>query len=157
MALDLKDGPIVVELPGGPLLGVANDLNFRYVGDVGLPGPDAGKGGKHLFLPPDWKGQPTTGYFVHQSMTYVMLLAIRSLPTGGDIKAALDRIQMVKVYPLDPLAGWTTPTWTNVTEKSFDAGRRTSSSGRCSIRSLTPNRPTIPTGITTANLPCLGS
>jgi hypothetical protein len=37
--LDLKAGPVTVELPAGPLLGVANDLNFRWVIDMGLPGP----------------------------------------------------------------------------------------------------------------------
>ena len=54
--LDLSGGPITVELPPGPLIGVANDLNFRWVIDMGVPGPDAGKGGKHIILPPGWKG-----------------------------------------------------------------------------------------------------
>jgi hypothetical protein len=36
--LDLRAGPITVELPPGPLLGVANDMNFRWVIDMGLPG-----------------------------------------------------------------------------------------------------------------------
>jgi hypothetical protein len=30
-----------------------NDFWFRFVSDVGLPGPDMGKGGKYLLLPPD--------------------------------------------------------------------------------------------------------
>ena len=33
-------------------MGAANDLNQRWVMDLGLPGPDAGKGGKHLLIPP---------------------------------------------------------------------------------------------------------
>jgi hypothetical protein len=121
LPLDLKGGPITVELPAGPLIGVANDLNFRWVIDMGLPGPDAGKGGKHIILPPDWKGQVPAGYYTGRSTTNRVFLIIRSLPAGGDIKGALERIQTVTVRPLNPPAGWTTPTWSNVSDKSFDA------------------------------------
>ena len=55
--IDLTNGPMVVELPPGPLMCVVNDLNQRYVMDMGLPGPDAGKGGKHLILPPATKAR----------------------------------------------------------------------------------------------------
>ena len=42
--LDLKkDGPTVVELPPG-VLGVFNDMYFRYMSDIGAAGPDKGKG-----------------------------------------------------------------------------------------------------------------
>jgi hypothetical protein len=30
--------------------------------DMGVPGPDAGKGGKHIILPHDWKGEIPAGY-----------------------------------------------------------------------------------------------
>jgi hypothetical protein len=121
LPLDLKGGPITVELPPGPLLGVANDLNFRWVSDMGLPGPDAGNGGKHIILPPDYKGDAPAGYYVGTSTTYRVFLIIRSLPIGGDLKAALDRIPTCTIKPLNPPAGWTTPTWINVTERRFDA------------------------------------
>ena len=119
--LHLQAGPITVELPAGPLIGVANDLNFRWVIDMGLPGPDAGKGGKHIILPPGWKGEIPAGYYTGQSTTNRVFMIVRSLPVGGDIKGAIERIQTVKVQPLNPPAGWRPPTWTNVTEKSFDA------------------------------------
>ena len=119
--LDLRDGPITIELPAGPLIGVANDWNFRWVMDMGLPGPDAGKGGKHMIVPPDWKGHPPAGYHIGKSTTYRVLLALRSLPLGGDLKSAIDRIQTVKVQPLNPPASWKGATWINVTDKSFDA------------------------------------
>ena len=35
---------MVVELPAGPLMCTANDLNQRWVLDMGLPGPDEGRG-----------------------------------------------------------------------------------------------------------------
>ena len=55
--IDLSNGPMVIELPPGPLMCVVNDMNQRYVMDMGLPGPDAGKGGKHIILPPGYKEQ----------------------------------------------------------------------------------------------------
>ena len=56
MCLDLKDGPVVVEVPPG-VLGPADDAFFRWVTDVGLTGPDKGKGGKYLFVPPGYTGK----------------------------------------------------------------------------------------------------
>jgi hypothetical protein len=41
--IDLSSGPMVVEIPPGPIMAMVNDLNQRYVIDMGLPGPDAGK------------------------------------------------------------------------------------------------------------------
>src|SRR5215469_2335189 len=53
--IDLKNGPVVIESPPN-VLGVVNDFWFRYVTDLGNAGPDHGKGGKYLILPPDYKG-----------------------------------------------------------------------------------------------------
>ena len=117
LPLNLRAGPITVELPAGPLIGVANDGNFRWVMDMGVPGPDAGKGGKHIILPPHWKDEISTG----QSSTYRVFLIIRSLPQGGDMEGAMARIQTVKVRPLNPPAGWSEPTWTNISDMSIDA------------------------------------
>jgi hypothetical protein len=47
MCVDLKDGPVVVEVPPG-VLGPVDDAFSRFVTDVGLTGPDQGKGGKYL-------------------------------------------------------------------------------------------------------------
>jgi hypothetical protein len=49
--LNLHDGPLVAEVP--PMtLGMIDDFWFRYVTDIGIVGPDQGKGGKYLLLPP---------------------------------------------------------------------------------------------------------
>ena len=67
--LDLaKDGPTVIDLPPG-MLGVLDDMAFRYMSDLGVAGPDKGKGGKFLILPPDYKGEVPSGYFVVPSKT----------------------------------------------------------------------------------------
>ena len=50
-----NDGPIVLEIPPG-MLGFVNDAWFQYVADMGIAGPDKGKGGKYLVLPPGYKG-----------------------------------------------------------------------------------------------------
>ncbi len=64
--LDLEHGPIVVESPPNTL-GLVDDFWFRYVTDLGIAGPDQGKGGKFLFLPPDFTGTPPDGYYTFKS------------------------------------------------------------------------------------------
>ena len=54
--LDLSDGPVVVEVPPGTGPGTVNDAFFRFVVDMGGPGPDKGKGGKYLILGPGHTG-----------------------------------------------------------------------------------------------------
>src|SRR6516225_3486048 len=60
--LDLSNGPMVVELPPGPYIGLVDDHHQRWVCDMGIPGPDGGKGGKHLILPPGYQGPIPKGY-----------------------------------------------------------------------------------------------
>jgi hypothetical protein len=122
LLLDLGIGPIVVELPPGPLIVCSMDINQRWVADMGLPGPDAGKGGKHLLVPPDYKGElPASGYFVHRASSNRQIVGARSLPVNGDVKGAKERLTTIKVYPLDRTAAWVEPKWLDVTGKSQDA------------------------------------
>jgi hypothetical protein len=120
LLLDLSIGPLVVELPPGPLIVCSMDINQRWVADMGLPGPDAGKGGKHLLLPPDYEGDEPAGYYVHRASSNQQIVGARSLPVGGDVKAAKDRLATIKVYPLKPNADWTEPQWLDVTGKKQD-------------------------------------
>lgn len=65
--LDLKkDGPTVIEIPPGSGPGTVNDAFFRFVIDTGPPGPDKGKGGKYLILPPGYESDVPDGYFTRQ-------------------------------------------------------------------------------------------
>ena len=67
-----KAGPLVFESPP-KLQGILLDFWQRpipmdggqFFGDVGLPGPDGGKGGKFLILPPGYKDQVPEGYYVY--------------------------------------------------------------------------------------------
>lgn len=98
--LDVSKGPMVVELPPGAYIGLVNDHNQGWVLDMGIPGPDAGKGGKHLIVGPDYKGKIPKGYLVGKTPTYKNLLAVRALPVGGDQEKALKALQAIKIYPL---------------------------------------------------------
>lgn len=98
--LDLKkDGPTVIELPPD-VLGILDDMYFRYIADMGAAGPDRGKGGKYLVLPPDYKGEVPDGYFVVKSRTYGVWNMMRGY-VRGSVKEAADNIKNnLKVYPL---------------------------------------------------------
>jgi hypothetical protein len=95
-----KDGPIVVETPPNTL-GVVDDHWFHYVCDFGNAGPDKGKGGKFLFLPPDYKGDVPKGYVVLRPATYGLWLAGRGFLVNGDPKPAVAAIEKnLRIYPL---------------------------------------------------------
>lgn len=98
--VDLKDGPVVVEVPPNAL-GPVDDAYFRFVTDVGLTGPDRGKGGKYLFVPPDYKGElPTDGYFIARSPTYINWLLARVFVENNDVAAAVRVVkERLRVYP----------------------------------------------------------
>ena len=98
--LDLKtDGPLVVELPPG-MLGFLDDAWFRFVGNLGVIGPDKGKGGKYLLLPPDYKGAEPEGYFIVRPPTYNNLMFLRGSIAHG-LEPAVENIKSkLKIYPL---------------------------------------------------------
>lgn len=118
--LDLHIGPLVVELPPGPLLGATIDLHQRWVADMGIPGPDAGNGGRHLLLPPGWQGEIPDGYYVSRPSSYRVIVGVRSLPVGGDVAGAMERITTIKVHPLDTTTEWSEPTFLDYTDQAQD-------------------------------------
>ncbi|MFJ1267099.1 DUF1254 domain-containing protein [Legionella lytica] len=98
--LDLTQGPFVIELPPGPYIALVDDHHQRWIVDMGIPGPDRGKGGKYLIVPPNYDKPIPEGYHVAHSSTYKLMLAIRALPQGGDTAGALNSLRKIKVYPL---------------------------------------------------------
>lgn len=94
-----RDGPTVVEVPPGAL-GAFNDAYFRYIGDVGPAGPDEGKGGKYLVLPPGYEGEVPEGYFVVQSPSYRVWHFMRMSVADG-LEAAYSNVaENLRIYPL---------------------------------------------------------
>jgi hypothetical protein len=107
---DLSKGPVVMETPP-KFLGAVQDAWFRWVIDLGLPGPDRGEGGKYLILPPDYSGPlPEGGYFVARARTNSILWFGRSfLENHNDPKPVVETIRKsTKVYPYE-IGGVGTP------------------------------------------------
>jgi len=94
-----KDGPTVIEIPPG-MLGFLDDAWQRYVGDMGVAGPDKGQGGKYLLLPPAYKGEVPAGYFILKPRTNKNFLFLRGSIQNG-LEAAVDNFTKgLKIYPL---------------------------------------------------------
>jgi len=111
--LDLKeDGPIVIEVPPG-LQGIIDDFwqrpipsvgeidGRKWSGDVGLPGPDRGKGGKYLILPPDYTGDVPSGYFTYRSGTYGVFVFWRGFfKNPKQLEEPVRVMEQTRIYPL---------------------------------------------------------
>ena len=98
--LDLKAGPVVMDLRV-PVLGAVDDAFFRYVTDIGFAGPDQGRGGKYLFIGPDYEGDIPEGYFVVQSSTYRNWFFLRVIMAGSDLPKAISTFKKgFHCYPL---------------------------------------------------------
>ena len=118
---DVEDGPMVVEVPPG-VLGIIDDAYFRYVTDVGFPGPDQGKGGKYLVVPPNYTGSlPSDGYFVNKSRTYSNLVIIRAFVQDGDVAAAVKNVKdHARMYPLSAAANPPPQKFVNISGLKFN-------------------------------------
>ena len=117
--LDLdRDGPTVVEIPPGCGPGTVNDAWFRFVIDMGAPGPDRGTGGKYLILPPGFDGDVPDGYFTAESRSYVNWLILRGFLVDGRPDAAVAMFRDgLRVYPLAAAADPPTMEWVSLSEK----------------------------------------
>jgi hypothetical protein len=101
--LDLSKGPVVLETPP-KFLGAVQDAWFRWVIDLGQPGPDRGEGGKYLIVGPDYTGPlPEGGFFVARSQTNSIVWFGRSfLENHNDPKPVVEGIKkFTKVYPYE--------------------------------------------------------
>ena len=118
--LDLEeDGPTVIDLPPR-MLGVLDDMAFHYMTDLGVAGPDKGKGGKFLVLPPGYEGEVPEGYFVVPSKTSGVWVFMRGYLDKG-LKAASENIRNnLKVYPLAKASNPDKMEFINVSGKAMD-------------------------------------
>jgi hypothetical protein len=110
--LDLQtDGPTVVEIPPGSGPTTVNDAFFRFVTDMGGPGPDQGKGGKYLIVPDWFKGELPKDkkdggdYYISRSPSSVNWLIARGFLKDGKPDAASKMFREgVKIYSLSKAA-----------------------------------------------------
>lgn len=99
---DLKDsGPIVIEVPEGPYIGLIDDHHMEWFGDMGTIGSGKGMGEKNLLIPPGYDGEIPEGYTPLYSRTWKSVLAMRVVVPTGDYNEAVALAQKLKVYPLD--------------------------------------------------------
>jgi hypothetical protein len=84
-----ETGPLVFEAPPRmqgilldfwqrPIPGPELSPSKVYAGDVGFFGPDGGKGGKFLILPPGYNGIVPDGYYVFRSGTKNVFIFLRA-------------------------------------------------------------------------------
>lgn len=98
--LKLGDEPMVIETPPD-VLGIIDDHWFKYVADFGRLGPDLGKGGKFLILPPGYKGDIPDGYFVSQASTFEHWVIWRGFQVDGSPVPAVEMTKKsFRMYPL---------------------------------------------------------
>ncbi len=123
---NLKDGPVVVEIPaavGAGLLGSMVDAWDEPMNDIGPAGEDQGKGGKYLLLPPDFKGDTPAGFFPVRYPTYngyALYRAIRASSSDADVAAALALVKKLRVYPLAQQANPPEQRFIDIHGKTFD-------------------------------------
>jgi hypothetical protein len=140
--LDLKkDGPTVVEIPAGAGPGTVDDAFFRFVVDMGAPGPDRKRGGTYIILPPDYKGdlKPTPNTFkdnssvkvevggkmkdvwIAKSRTYTNWLILRGFLVDGKPEAATKMWKEgLKIYPLSETVNQKDMVFINASGKEFN-------------------------------------
>ncbi len=118
---DTKEGPLVLEVPAD-VLGFIDDFWCRYVTDMGRTGPDRGKGGKYLLLPPGYKGDIPEGYFIARSSTFGNFIWIRGFIKNNDPGATVDIMKKnFRIYPLTKAANPPEMTFVNISGKYFNA------------------------------------
>lgn len=102
--LDLKEtGPLVVNAPAN-VIGMFTDFFQRTLTDVGAVGPDRGRGGLFLLLPPNYDGHVPGGYYVFESPTYNVFLFFRTIMGQGegepDPAAGVAVAERTRIFPL---------------------------------------------------------
>jgi uncharacterized protein (TIGR03000 family) len=123
MAYDLTHGPLVVVIPPSEsacaIIGEICDNWQAPITMVGVEGPDAGKGGKYLLLPPGHKGDVPAGYVPVRLEGYRGTMVYRPVIVGkGTMEDAVALARQTQTYPLSEAAkppptrvvdGWSKP------------------------------------------------
>ncbi len=98
--ISLKGGPIVVETPPRTL-GVFDDIWQRHLADTGYPGPDRGKGGRYVIVPPAYDGYVPNSPFLVQSPTFGVWAIFQGFVVEGSTETAIANFkEHLKIYPL---------------------------------------------------------
>jgi hypothetical protein len=125
-AWNLKDGPVVVEIPPSTadvgIFGTLMESWQRPLEDVGARGKDQGRGGKYVILPPGYQGPLVPGTFTIKSQTYQgysILRPILKSPSPENLKKAEAFVKKIKIYPLS--GGGNKTRYIDIYDKNFEA------------------------------------
>jgi len=91
------NGPTVIEMPAGHTAGGLADFWQREQAVIGEMGPDKGKGGKYILVPPTDKDFKADGYFIIPCNTVNMFFGFRTLDPDPKVTETL--LKQVKIYP----------------------------------------------------------
>ena len=98
--IDLSQtGPVMIEVPPGPTAGGLSDFWQREFGILGEMGPDQGRGGRHLIVPPGQQAPAPDGCYVYQSTGMNVLFGFRTL--DPDPRHARAQSRAVRITPVD--------------------------------------------------------
>jgi len=104
--LDLREGPMVMELPPG-LLGTMNNIWQQPLVDLGGPfSPEQNRGGRFLILPPGYDGPlPAIHHHIVRSDSNIVVFYLRGIPrTQEDIPEVVKQIKQYRQYKLEEAA-----------------------------------------------------
>jgi hypothetical protein len=127
-----KNGPVVLEVPAATdkvnyFGSVVNQWEVPIT-DVGYKGADQGKGGKYVFLPPDYDNKlgskaelEKKGYLVFETDTYLYGFSFRpTLTNGATDKEAGDYARGIKIYNLADAAKPPATNYLDATDVAYD-------------------------------------
>jgi len=107
-----ETGPLVFDAPPRmqgilldfwqrPIPGPTLNASEIFAGDVGFFGPDGGKGGKFLMLPPGYNDDVPEGYYVFRSGTKHVFIFLRAFfEDPKHLAPAVELLEQARIYPL---------------------------------------------------------
>jgi hypothetical protein len=149
--INTKDaGPVVLEIPpadDGILNGSIMDCWQAAIEDIGPGGVDKGKGGKYLFLPPEYdKAKIPAGYIPMQSATYQGYALIRSVLKSGsdaDIAKAVKYAKRIKMYPLSKAANPPETSFVDASNAVYDSSIKYDASFYNTLDTMVQSQPLL--------------
>lgn len=100
--LDLRKGPMVMDLPAG-LLGTLNNIWQQPLCDLGGPfSPEQNRGGRFLILPPGYDGRlPQLHHHIVHADTNIVVFYLRAVPrTRADFPTLVELMHSYRQYLL---------------------------------------------------------
>jgi hypothetical protein len=120
--MKLEGEPMVLEVAPN-ILGVINDVWQRPITDIGNMGPDQGRGGKYIIIPPDYKGmmpQKSQNTWIVKSPTNNIFWLMRGFAINGDKMPAINTLKKIRIYKLSESNNIPKQDYINLSKVPFD-------------------------------------